>query len=124
MKEDLPYLIKEEKNYLKKQVNFIQLNYYDKLIKLLKNNGVAVDFIKIIEPIDLVAVSDSTVQNILLSNLENDKNLIYKRYPKSSLIDLRKYAGSFTMEDFGDKLHLNNKGSIKYSQLLSYEIGK
>jgi hypothetical protein len=124
MKEDLPALINDELSYLKTPVNIIQLNYYDKLIRLFKKNGVAVDFIKIIEPIDLVSVSDSTIQKILLSNLEKDKNLVSKRYPDSKLIDLSKYVGSFTIEDFGDKIHLNKSGSIKFSQLLSYEICK
>ena len=124
MKVDLPALIKEETSYLKIPVNIIQINYYDKLINLLKKNDVAVDFVKIIEPIDLVSLTDSNVRKILLLNLEKDKTLISKRYPDSKLIDLSKHAGFFTMEDFGDKLHLNNNGSIKYSQLLSYAICK
>ena len=65
MKEDLPAFINDELSYLKTPVNIIQLNYYDKLIRLFKKNGVAVDFIKIIEPIDLVSVSDSTIQKII-----------------------------------------------------------
>lgn len=122
LKKDIHTLLIQENEYQKAALNISQITYYDLLIKLFEQKGIAVDFINIIEPIDIAAQDDVSINNLLIKNSEKEDTLIKKRYPNSKMIRLNKYSSLFKLEDFADNHHLNNTGSEKFSKLLSSVI--
>ena len=122
LKKDIPSLLIQESQFENAQLNATQIAYYDKIVQLLEKKGIKVDFIKIIEPIDIAAQNNTSVKDILIKNFKKDENLIHTRYRNSKLIEFNNYSNLFELEDFADKLHLNNKGSEKFSRLLSATI--